>query len=1110
MDVFINTKKSKKIFIVLILLLLFNFTCPKPTKAAGWDIDERIIVTIEKLFFWIFDGIQEILNELFVDDAHRATESVSAENIIKGKFLLMSPNIFGRVDDSSQYYDYGIANKGRTSLRETISGWYYALRNLAIVGLLSILVYVGIRMILSTVSQDKAKYKIMFKDWLVALCLLFLMHYIMVGILNLSSTITEAIGTSGQSFTNSQKDEIQALIDLADAKIDGSTDDEEEKEIKKYMKEAFSKTVIFAATVIMNIIFIIKYVIRALTIIFLVLLAPITCITYPIDKISDGKAQAYDTWFKEFLYEVIIQPFHLLIYVVLIGSAAELAKDNLIYAMLCFGVMIPAEKFIKQMFGFKDKLGSPLGSFATGAIASQLMSKAFSGGGSSGSKGDKVEGKSESDNSIRESKLKPGLPDSDKGGEETEYNRDNSSSEEESGSGGDNPDGSNPDGSNPDGSNPDGSNPDGSNPDGSNPDGSNPDGSNPDGSNPDGSNPDGSNPDGSNPDGSNPDGSNPDGSNPDGSNPDGSNPDGSNPDGNNPEEKPTSTKGIYSPNGEKVSKVKNAVSAVREHRDKKLMAKYGTKNRLKAAGKYAVRKGAKVGKKAIKGAATLTVAAGLGAFGAMFGQGEKAAMLGASIGGKIGTGINNKMSSAFETTREYGREAVYATRDEDKRREKRVEKMMHTPDQIEKASQSFSKRNNGKIASTKELNQELEDRAKFKETGLSDSQIDDAMEIYKDNISSMGDDKAFAMGVKAAEEGSRYKAQDFEDPKKVQNMYDRMMSEYEALGVNQDLADENVRAIIGNAAKTHKIKNPALPTPSRKDAYMTDKNNRAKAAESIKARKGITKPSAKQIDHELEMGYNLRRAGIEDEKDQAIFFNEYLKNDVAREEAKSAVGENATEEEIDNELERRFEIKFKIGMLDEPQRGRESAADRNKRQETELTEHINSAKQFVKENDGIDNPSSGKIYTEVRQRLSVRDSYHINTGSAKEINDKITEIRRDEEKFVEKSQDKDGARTVLKVQRERARAITPEAGKPETQPEAVMNKAKLQRKFFTEYSSGEMADKKEMGRAYKKLRKEVKEISNGSSETYVDNTSREIIRGCQEMVGIEPFEIKTD
>ena len=52
-----------------------------------------------------------------------------------------------------------------------------------------------------------------------------------------------------------------------------------------------------------------------------------------------------------------------------------------------------------------------------------------------------------------------------------------------------------------------------------------------------------------------------------------------------------------------------------------------------------------------------------------------------------------------------------------------------------------------------------------------------------------------------------------------------------------------------------------------------------------------------------------------------------------------------------------------------------------------------------------------------------------------------------------------------------------------------------------------MADKKEMGRAYRKLRKEIKELNTGSSQTYIESTSREIISSCQEMVGIEPFEI---
>ena len=128
---------------------------------------------------------------------------VTPENIIKGKFLLLNANIFedpeankGKYIDGEKKYSisgHELANQ-KEILRKTVASWYYALRNFAIVALLCVLVYVGIRMIMSTVAQDKNKYKTMFKDWLVALCLLFVMHYIMIGILNATSLITDAIG----------------------------------------------------------------------------------------------------------------------------------------------------------------------------------------------------------------------------------------------------------------------------------------------------------------------------------------------------------------------------------------------------------------------------------------------------------------------------------------------------------------------------------------------------------------------------------------------------------------------------------------------------------------------------------------------------------------------------------------------------------------------------------------------------------------------------------------------------------------------------------------------------------------------------------------------------
>ena len=71
-------------------------------------------------------------------------------------------------------YNYGY------QLKDTVAIWYRRILVLAIVGMMSVLVYIGIRMTLVSVSSQKAKYKQMLGDWFVGMILLFSMHYIMV------------------------------------------------------------------------------------------------------------------------------------------------------------------------------------------------------------------------------------------------------------------------------------------------------------------------------------------------------------------------------------------------------------------------------------------------------------------------------------------------------------------------------------------------------------------------------------------------------------------------------------------------------------------------------------------------------------------------------------------------------------------------------------------------------------------------------------------------------------------------------------------------------------------------------------------------------------------
>ena len=98
---------------------------------------------------------------------------------------------------------------------------------------------------------------------------------------------------------------------------------------------------------------------------------------------GDGKAQAFSMWLKEYVYNALIQPFHLIIYMIFVGSAMELAQVNAIYAIAAIAFILPAEKILKKMFGFdRAPLGTmgALTGFTAGTLASKLGKGKSSGG----------------------------------------------------------------------------------------------------------------------------------------------------------------------------------------------------------------------------------------------------------------------------------------------------------------------------------------------------------------------------------------------------------------------------------------------------------------------------------------------------------------------------------------------------------------------------------------------------------------------------------------------------------------------------------------------------------------------------------------------------------
>ena len=109
---------------------------------------------------------------------------------------------------------------------------------------------------------------------------------------------------------------------------------------------------------------------------FYTLIAPLITLTYPLDKIKDGQAQAFTMWIREYVYTALIQIIHLVIYTVLVGSALDLVSSYPLYAIIVLLFIKKADGIIKKMFGFdKSETVGTLGAAATGALIVNALNK---------------------------------------------------------------------------------------------------------------------------------------------------------------------------------------------------------------------------------------------------------------------------------------------------------------------------------------------------------------------------------------------------------------------------------------------------------------------------------------------------------------------------------------------------------------------------------------------------------------------------------------------------------------------------------------------------------------------------------------------------------------
>ena len=385
-------RRLKRIVIIVFLIIyILNFFCMNNNVYAVTEGTVNSIVNlmggIASIIWWpkriIITSLAFITN-LVTTMLAKADGIVGSENI---NFVTPFHIFFNQL----QIIDINVLNLDINqnsvsyTIRSQIAKWYYIMRLIASV----ILIYIGIRMAISSIASDRAMYKKMLIDWVTSLAIIFLLHYVVTFIIGLNSSIVNALAI----VTKTLNIENNNALEHALGAIGG-------KALTGVGISSLTATAVYAMLIFQTLAFLIAYINRMIKVSFLIIISPLITITYAIDKMGDGKAQALETWLKEFLFTVLIQPFHCIIYMSFISVAFGLITApqtgssllskisstfasseynqlaNAVLAILAIKFVSDGEKVVRKIFGFSDdNQSTSMGAGAGLALAAVTQAK---------------------------------------------------------------------------------------------------------------------------------------------------------------------------------------------------------------------------------------------------------------------------------------------------------------------------------------------------------------------------------------------------------------------------------------------------------------------------------------------------------------------------------------------------------------------------------------------------------------------------------------------------------------------------------------------------------------------------------------------------------------
>ena len=294
-------------------------------------------------------SLQDIIDE---NEKNRllkdAKKLITIDSILFNEEPLVDVNFF---DDSEAVQEIKKKNPKAfiIQLRNGVRMWYYIIRNIAIMVMVVILMYVAIRMLLNiytSSAEDKARYKEMMIAWVKALSTLVVMHIIIYTVIAFN---TDIINT------------IKDVAHIDDPRLQNLNIILLERALDIRLSISFPATILYVLVTYLTVQYFFLYLKRFILVLILIISGPFIILKTAYESTGKSVSKAYSKWLYDLMINVMEQSLHALFYALFVKNLFEGAMTNLIGFLIFWFVlksMLKITTIVLKLFKFNSKAGA--------------------------------------------------------------------------------------------------------------------------------------------------------------------------------------------------------------------------------------------------------------------------------------------------------------------------------------------------------------------------------------------------------------------------------------------------------------------------------------------------------------------------------------------------------------------------------------------------------------------------------------------------------------------------------------------------------------------------------------------------------------------------------